>query len=82
MSETTANYDEPWKEAIGEYFPEFLTFFFIDVYNLIDWTKKPISLEKELQKITADSNDSKRFVDKLFQIWLKDNQFKNESHYQ
>jgi hypothetical protein len=74
MSEITANYDEPWKEAIGEYFPEFLTFFFSDIYDLIDWRKKPISLEKELQKITADSNDSKRFVDKLFQVWLKDNQ--------
>jgi len=49
MSEITANYDEPWKEALGEYFPEFLTFFFSDIYDLIDWTKKPISLEKELQ---------------------------------
>jgi hypothetical protein len=27
-----------------------------------------------LQKITADSDDSKRLVDKLFQVWLKDNQ--------
>ncbi|WP_373481202.1 hypothetical protein [Geminocystis sp.] len=74
MSEITANYDEPWKEAIGEYFDYFLDFFFLDVYNLIDWSKKPVSLDKELQKITADSNDSKRLVDKLFKVWLKDNQ--------
>jgi hypothetical protein len=74
MSEIIANYDEPWKEAIGEYFDYFLDFFFADVYNLIDWSKKPISLDKELQKITADSQDGKRLVDKLFKVWLKDNQ--------
>ena len=56
MSESTANYDEPWKEAIGEYFPEFLSFFFPQVNELINWSKKPISLEQELQKITADSD--------------------------
>lgn len=74
MSEINANYDEPWKEAIGEYFDSFLNFFFPKVYELIDWSKKPIALDKELQKITADSQDSKRFVDKLFKVWLKDNQ--------
>jgi hypothetical protein len=71
MSEVTANYDDPWKEAIGEYFDYFLEFFFPEVYNLIDWLKKPVSLEQELQKIIADSNDSKRAVDKLFKVWLK-----------
>lgn len=71
MTEINANYDEPWKEAIGEYFDRFLEFFFPQVYHLIDWLKPPISLDKELQKITADSDDSKRLVDKLFQVWLK-----------
>ena len=28
MNEITANYDQPWKEAIGEYFEQFLRFFF------------------------------------------------------
>jgi tetratricopeptide (TPR) repeat protein len=74
MTEVNANYDEPWKEAIAEYFDRFLHFFFPEVYNLINWLKTPISLDKELQKITADSDDSKRLVDKLFQVWLKDNQ--------
>ncbi len=74
MTEINANYDEPWKEAIAEYFDRFLHFFFPEVYNLINWLKTPISLDKELQKITADSDDSKRLVDKLFQVWLKDNQ--------
>ncbi len=48
--------------------------FFPEVEQLINWQKKPISLEKELQKITADSQDKKRFVDKLFQVWRKDRQ--------
>jgi hypothetical protein len=74
MTEINANYDEPWKEAIGDYFDRFLHFFFPEVYNLVNWLKPPISLDKELQKITADSDDSKRLVDKLFQVWLKDNQ--------
>lgn len=74
MTEINANYDEPWKEAISEYFDRFLEFFFSKVYHLIDWSKTPISLDKELQKITADSDDTKRLVDKLFQVWLKDNQ--------
>ncbi|MBF2057193.1 MAG: DUF4351 domain-containing protein [Cyanobacterium sp. T60_A2020_053] len=72
MTELNANYDEPWKEAIGEYFEQFLLFFFPDIYHLIDWSKTPISLDKELSKITADSQDIKRIVDRLFQVWLKD----------
>ncbi|MFM6873981.1 MAG: hypothetical protein ACKPKR_03495 [Microcystis panniformis] len=39
MNPTTANYDEPWKEALTEYFEAFLHFFFPEVHQLIDWTK-------------------------------------------
>ena len=31
MNQTTANYDEPWKEALTEYFEAFLSFFFPEV---------------------------------------------------
>ena len=55
MNPTTANYDEPWKEALSEYFEAFLYFFFPEVHQLIDWTKVPESLEKELQRITASA---------------------------
>jgi len=41
MNPTTANYDEPWKEALTEYFEAFLHFFFPEVHQLIDWTKIP-----------------------------------------
>lgn len=72
MIPSTANYDEAWKEALSEYFEAFLNFFFPNVYSLIDWTQIPQSLDKELQQITASSKTSKRFADKLYQVWLQD----------
>ncbi len=70
MNPTTANYDEPWKEALSEYFEAFLCFFFPEVHQLIDWTKNPESLEKELKRITASAKTKKRFADKLYKVWL------------
>jgi hypothetical protein len=70
MKQTTANYDEPWKEALSEYFEAFLCFFFPEVHQLIDWTKIPESLEKELKRITASAKTKKRFADKLYKVWL------------
>ncbi|EFA69412.1 hypothetical protein [Cylindrospermopsis raciborskii] len=53
MSRIRANYDEPWKEALTEYFEQFLLFFFPGIHQLIDWGKTPEPLDKELQRITA-----------------------------
>jgi len=55
MTSETANYDEPWKKALSEYFEAFLCFFFPEVHQLIDCTKIPESLEKELKRITASA---------------------------
>ena len=33
MTSETANYDEPWKQALSEYFEAFLCFFFPEVYQ-------------------------------------------------
>jgi hypothetical protein len=74
MKQTTANYDEPWKEALTEYFEAFLHFFFPEVHQLIDWTKIPESLEKELKRITASAKTKKRFADKLYKAWLLEGQ--------
>ncbi|WP_413171187.1 hypothetical protein [Anabaena azotica] len=74
MTEITANYDETWKEAIGDYFDSFLTFFYPEIHQQIDWTKTPISLDKELEQITASAKTQNRQADKLFQVWLLDNQ--------
>lgn len=74
MTEITANYDETWKEVIGDYFDSFLAFFYPEIYQQIDWTKNPISLDKELEQITASADSQTRHADKLFQVWLLDNQ--------
>ncbi len=74
MTEVTANYDETWKEAITEYFDYFLQFFYPEIYAKVDWNKTPISLDKELEQITAAAETPKRHADKLFQVWLKDEQ--------
>ncbi len=31
-------YDSPWKMALERYFPEFMEFFFPEVYTDIDWS--------------------------------------------
>ncbi|WP_414551204.1 hypothetical protein [Anabaena sp. CCY 0017] len=74
MTEITANYDETWKEVIGDYFDSFVAFFYPEIYQQIDWTKNPISLDKELEQITASADSKTRHADKLFQVWLLDNQ--------
>ena len=74
MAEITASFDETWKDAIGNYLPDFLKFFYPNIYQRIDWEKTPISLDKELEKITASSKTKKRHADKLFEVWLSDNQ--------
>lgn len=74
MTETTANYDETWKEAITIYFEDFLKFFYHNIHQQINWEKPPISLEKELQQITASAKTEKRHADKLFKVWLLNDQ--------
>jgi len=74
MTEATANYDQTWKEAIGQYFELFIQFFYPQLHEKIDWSKTPISLDKELEQITASSQTKKRYADKLFQVWLLNNE--------
>ncbi len=74
MTEVKANYDETWKEITGKYFELFLMFFYPKIHQQINWQRKPISLDKELEKITASAKTQKRHADKLFKVWLKDNQ--------
>ncbi|MGK7900790.1 MAG: hypothetical protein AB4352_05135 [Hormoscilla sp.] len=48
-NEPRAEYDSPWKDIIGKYFPEFLEFFFPAAHGQIDWSKKYEFQETELQ---------------------------------
>jgi len=67
----TDDYDSPWKDIVEQYFQEFIEFFFPKAYNDIDWEKGYEFLDKELQKITKDAEDTRRYVDKLVKVWLK-----------
>lgn len=71
METPSANYDQPWKEAIEDYLEPFLAFFFPQVHELIDWKKSYQSLDKELQQISPSGREGERECDKLFQVWQK-----------
>ena len=70
MKELQADYDSPWKEALEFYFSDFLSFFFPQVQQIIDWQKPAIPLDKELQQVVREAESGKGFTDKLFQVWL------------
>lgn len=74
MIEPPAEYDTTWKEALGQYFQPFLELVFPQVHELVDWTKPPQSLDKELEQILQDSESGLRIADKLFQVWQRNNQ--------
>jgi hypothetical protein len=67
----TDDYDNPWKEAIQLYFEPFIEFYFPKIYPLIDWSKPPEFLDKELPKIVRDSQTGKQYVDELVKVWQK-----------
>jgi hypothetical protein len=67
-----AEYDSPWKEAIGRFFQAFLAFFFPQAHAEIDWRRGYELLDKELQKIVRDARLGKRWADVLVKVWLKD----------
>ncbi|NES85541.1 MAG: transposase [Moorea sp. SIO2B7] len=68
------DYDKPWKEGLEQYLEPFLAFCFPDIHALIDWSKNYQSLDQELQQVVRDAELGKRLADKLFQVWLNDNQ--------
>lgn len=72
MPRRRADYDSPWKEIIERYFPEFIAFFFPQIYAAVDWTQRPQFLDKELQKVIRKAKTGRGYVDKLVKVWLKD----------
>lgn len=65
------DYDNPWKEMLSEYFHEFMTFFFPDVSQDIDWTRRYELLDKELRQITREADIGVRLADHLVKVWKK-----------
>ena len=67
-----SKYDSAWKKIIEKLFKDFLEFFFPEIYQAIDFTKKIHFLDKELQEIAPDSNMGDRTADVLVKVHLKD----------
>ncbi len=74
MPNIAADYDTPWKEALEQYFESFLSFFFPQIHQAIDWRQGYQSLDKELQQVVQDAEFGQRRADKLFKVWLHNGQ--------
>lgn len=73
MDAPSADYDSPWKEALEHYFPEFLALLQPSLHQQIDWAYPPVFLDKELQAITRDAANGRRYADKLVLVHLRRN---------
>ncbi|MCP5103548.1 MAG: hypothetical protein GY950_09225 [bacterium] len=67
-----SKYDSAWKEVIERFFKLFLGFFFPEMHNTIDFTRKIEFLNTELRQITAGSDLGDRVSDVLVKVYLKD----------
>lgn len=65
------DYDHLWKKMITDLFEDFIQFVIPELYERVDWSKKPLSLEQELHKISSGIKKGKRTVDKLFNVHLQ-----------
>lgn len=64
--------DTLWKGIIHELFPEFWTFYLPDYADLLDFSKKPVFLDKELAEINPESDSGENRADMLVKVFLKD----------
>ncbi len=64
-----ADNDSPWKEILEAYFPQAMQFFFPRTAALIDWERPYEFLDKEFQKIAKESEQGRRYADKLVKVW-------------
>jgi hypothetical protein len=67
-----ADYDSPWKEALELYFRAFLLLFFPRIHADIDWSRRHVFLDKELQALLLTDESGRLYVDKLVKVWRKD----------
>ena len=66
-----ADYDSPWKEALEQYFPDFLAFFFPLVHAEIAWEHGYEFLDTELERVVRDATIGRRYADKLVKVFLR-----------
>jgi hypothetical protein len=66
--------DNAWKDMLDRHFPEFMEFFFSEIHAAINWSRKPVFLDKELAKLGPKHLKGKRLADKLAKVWRKTGQ--------
>ncbi len=62
------DYDSPWKEVSGRFFPQLVEFFAPDLYAIIDWSAGYEFLEQELREMLRDAETGPRRVDKVVKV--------------
>lgn len=72
MRKLPIDHDTRWKVLITLLFKDFTAFFLPEIYPLVDWTKRPVPLDKELHQLIADKFKAGNVIsDKLFKVYLK-----------
>jgi hypothetical protein len=68
MTEGSSDQDSPWKEALEQWFPDFMALLFPEIHREIDWSQGYRFLDKELQKTVRDAELGRRYADKLVKV--------------
>jgi hypothetical protein len=71
MSDSAAEFDAPWKEALDVYFRQFAELLFPHLVGDVDWERTVEFLDKELQKIVPEAEAGRGSVDKLVRVWTR-----------
>lgn len=74
MTEPRDEFDSPWKDILEAYFPDFMQFFFPQIYADIDWSRGYDFLDQELRQVVRDAELGKRLLDKLVKVWRRTGQ--------
>jgi hypothetical protein len=65
-----AEFDSPWKEALGKYFGPLLELCFPRIASEIDWAVEVELLDTELHELMRASASGRQHVDKLVRVQL------------
>jgi hypothetical protein len=65
-------FDESWKKILQEYLWDFLEFYFPEISQNFEQSKGYSFLDSELSKITRESKNTHRRLDKLVRVYLKE----------
>jgi hypothetical protein len=68
MQNPTSDFDNPWKEALEQYLPDFLALCFPAIHAAIDWSAPHTFLNAELQQIAREAEGGVVRADKLVQV--------------